>query len=273
MIRIAILAAALGVLWPLSSSAGRPAFVPGKLDLEYEITAGIFVLARTRFTLALDAEFFDLKATVEPGGVPSVFTSFQLNSRAKGLKTGALMAPQRYRSEYLKWDKLHRSVKIDYGGNDISLVVTDPTPKEDKRPPLTAPLTTGTLDPLSAALVLLQKVAESGRCQGVRQVYDGRRLFRVQVQEPTNLIRIVGQPLGPDRLQGSKLACQVAISRVDGFREKEIVRQTYPELLLAELGSVVPGAPWVPLRITVQAPEPSFGTRAATLISAKWRER
>lgn len=279
MIRIAILAAALSVLWPLSASQGRPAFVPapafvpGTLELEYEITVGVFVLARTRFRLALDAETFDFKVTVEPGGIPSVFTSFKLKSRANGLKTGALIAPQRYRSEYLKQGKLHRSVKIDYGGDHMSQVVTDPTPKEDKRPPLTDPLTAGTLDPLSAALVLLQTVAESGRCQGARQVYDGRRLFRVQVQEPTGLIHIAGQPVGPDGLQKSKMLCHVAISRVAGFREKEIVRQTYPELLLAELAPVVPGAPWVPMRITVEAPESSFGTRAATLVSVKWRER
>jgi hypothetical protein len=273
MIRIAILAAALSVLWPLSSSAERPAFGPGILDLEYEITAGVFVLARTRFSLTLDGDTFDFKVKIEPGGVPSVFTSFQLKSRADGLKTGALFAPQRYRSEYLKQDKLQRSVQIDYGDDHISEVVTDPRPKKDKRPPVTEPLSAGTLDPLSAALVMVQKVAESGRCQGVRQVYDGRRLFRVQVQEPTGLIRIAGQPVGPDRLQESKMLCQVAISRVAGFRDKEIDRQTYPELILVELGPAVPGAPWVPLLLTLQLPEPSFGTNAATLVSAKWRER
>jgi hypothetical protein len=273
MRRLAILAAALGVLWPWAPSEARPAFVPGTLDLEYEITASGFVLARTRFTLVLDADAFDFKLTVEPGGVPSIFTSFKLRSQADGLKTGALIAPRRYRSQYLKQDRLHRSVKIDYGGNDISAVLADPTPKEDKRPPLTEPLAAGTLDPLSAALVLLQEVAASGRCQGARQVYDGRRLFRVQVREPTGLIPIAGQPVSLDRPQKSKLLCRVAIGRIAGFREKEIVRQRYPELLLAELAPAVPGAPWVPVRLTVEAPETGFGTKAATLVSATWRER
>ena len=204
MIRIAILAAALSVLWPLSSSQGRPAFVPGTpafvpgtLDLEYEVTAGVFVLARTRFSLALDAETFKFKVTVEPGGIPSVFTSFQLKSRADGLKTGALMAPQRYRSEYLKQGKLHRSVKIDYDGDHISQVVTDPTPKEDKRPPLTEPLAAGTLDPLSATLILLHKVAESGRCQGAFRHLDrggcvssGQKCPGFPLQDQRILLRI-----------------------------------------------------------------------------------
>jgi hypothetical protein len=242
------------------------------VDLEYEITIGGVVLALSRFKLVLDAESYELKVTIKPGGIPSILSSSKMKSQAEGLRAGAMIVPRQYRSVYLKRKKHHRSVKIDYGSDTISAIQADPTTKEDKRPPLTEPLSAGTLDPLSAALALLQEVAESGRCQGTRQVYDGRRLFHVQVQEPTGLIRVAGRPESLDPLPETKLLCRVAIGKVDGFRDKEIMRRRYPEAILAELAPVVPGGPWVPLRLTVEAPDSSFGARTADLVSAKWRE-
>jgi hypothetical protein len=257
------------MLWPWAPAEGRPDFVPGVLDLEYEITAGELLVARTRFSLTLGADRFGLAMTIEPGGLPSLFSSFKLKSRADGLKAGALIEPQSYRSVYWKRDKRHRSVEIDYDGEEIGTVLADPSPKEDKRPTVPESLINGSLDPLTGAFALLQAVAESGRCQGVREVHDGRRLFRVEVQEPAIVRQVSGRPSGP----ASGLFCRVLLSRLAGFRDKEIRERRFPEVLLAELAPVVPGAPWLPVRLTVQVPEAAFGSKVANLVSAKWRER
>ncbi len=139
---------------------------------------------------------------------------------------------------------------------DGTPVVTqlDP-PDREEREPVPPEQQADTVDSLSAMAALLHQVASTGRCDGVRRTFDGRRLSELQA-------RTVGEESLPQTSRssftGTALRCDFEGRQLAGFlRDADQAGPRRVQRGSAWFARLVPGGPPLPIRITFDAR--SFG--------------
>ena len=128
-------------------------------------------------------------------------------------------------------------------------------PDEDQRDPVPPEQQAHTMDSLSAIVALLQRVATTGRCDGVVRTFDGRRLSELAAHT-------VGEETLPETdrspFKGPALRCDVEGRQLAGFPvDGDQAELRRPHHGSAWFASLAPGEPLVPVRITFG--ERSFG--------------
>jgi hypothetical protein len=219
---------------------------PRTMDLTYQVYAGGLLVADSDFSLRFLSGRFDARFTIEPRGIPALLKKFRLQSQSDGLMTWHRFEPSRFRTEYWKKDRRHRWVQIDYGDDPTPEIEAVPAPKKDKRAEVPETLRSGALDPISAALVLSDRVGRAGRCDAALDIFDGRRFFRVGLE---HLGSVAIKSSSGGTYGGPALKCRVRIEKVTGFSKKELKKGRYPETMTMLLAQVVPGGPWLPVRL------------------------
>jgi hypothetical protein len=237
--------------------------VPRTLDLAYEVYAGGLLVADSDFSLQFLSGRFDARFTMEPRGISALLKKFRLQSQSDGLMAWHRVEPSRFRTEYWKKDRRHRWVQIDYGDDPGPEVEAVPAPKKDRRAEVPETLRSGALDPISAALVLSDRVGRAGRCEAALDIFDGRRFFRVGLED-LGSVEIESSSGGTYR--GPALKCRMNMEKVTGFSDKELKKGRYPETMTALLAQVVPGGPWLPIRLEA---DHSLGRMVVNLISVE----
>ncbi len=214
------------------------------LDVTYNLHMGGFHVATAELGVGLVSKCFDVRLGAQPDGLIALFTSFELESRADGCHSDVGVVPDHYVSRYQ--GKRKRWVSIDYGDGGKSAVRTKPTAREDKRDAVPEQLLAGSVDPMTAAFAITESVSRSGGCSGTRMVYDGRRLFQLELHH--------GGVAEVKRSRysvyaGPAIKCRVRVSKVAGFREKEIQKGQFPEEITVFLAELQAGTPMVPVRM------------------------
>ena len=89
-------------------------------------------------------------------------------------------------------------------------------------------------------------MSRDGRCSGTRRVYDGRRLFQLELHHDgvTEVKRSRYAVYA-----GPAIKCRLRVSKVAGFRDKEIQKGQYPEQITVFLAELEEGTPLVPVRM------------------------
>ena len=219
---------------------------PRTLDLAYKVYAGGFLIAKSDFRVRFLSNRFDARFTIEPRGIPALFKTFRLESQSDGLMTWRHVEPLRFSTVYWKKERRRRWVHIEYGTNPGPEIEAVPAPRQDRRAEVPEPLRVGALDPISAALVLSDRIRRAERCEAALDVYDGRRLFRVSLGH-LGSVQIGSSSGGSYR--GPALKCRMHMEKVAGFNHKELKTGRYPETMTVLLAQVVPGGPWLPIRL------------------------
>lgn len=141
----------------------------------------------------------------------------------------------------------HRVTQMDYqGGQPVIRQLIPPVEKE--REPVPAGSQANTIDTISAMAELIQKVNQTGRCEGSATTFDGRRLAVLQA-------RTVAQeflpPYSRSSFSGNALHCAFDGKILAGFRLDED-RQTQQREQHGDawFASVTPGGPMIPIRIS-----------------------
>jgi hypothetical protein len=199
--------------------------------------------------IALDGGRYDIAVRGETKGVVDFFMRWVSSTLAEGQLVGHRPVPQLLRS----LNRFHgnpRRVSIDYSGG-APVATVDPPPTDDDRDPVTPEQQKNTLDPLSAVLDLVQRVAHGEGCQATERVFDGRRRFDMLVGDAGM------QRLEPNRhspYDGVAHVCDFSIEKIAGFNRRPRAGgydQAQPEKVVYRSWSmpVLPGLPAVPVRI------------------------
>ena len=228
------------------ATGARTAVLPAGVNLSYEVHAGGFIVADGKFRVDLGGDRFNAGIVIQPRGIPALLKEFRLRSQVNGLLTSQGIEPRYYRSEYWKEQRRRRWVAIDYAGTSIPRVEAVPTAREDERTEVPRALRGDSLDPVTAALALSDQIGRNGRCAGRLDVYDGRRLFRLELDH-LKFVEVEAPFNGEEPVAGIK--CRMNVTKVSGFEDKERKSNRYPDDMTLYLTPVTSNGLWLPVRI------------------------
>ena len=147
------------------------------------------------------------------------------------------------------WRGTPRRILIDYVGGQPVLRELEP-PDDGEREPVPPALQANTIDTLSAMVLLIRHIAETGNCHTETTIFDGRRAVRLTA-------RTVGEEaLEPTRrstFHGPALRCDFDGQLLAGFRRDDTqADRGKTRRGTAWFASIVPGAPLLPVQITFE---------------------
>ena len=168
----------------------------------------------------LDGERYTISATDATVGIFDIIVDFTNHAESRGDFTNDPISdpirPFFYR-QWSHWRGNDRHVSLDYGGHGPAAVDVDPPPEKDGRDPVPASLQAGTIDPLSASVLLGAREANGDPCHASVPVYDGRQRynFRIEYLGTERIEKHVDSVFG-----GEAIKCQVTIEHIAGFMKK-----------------------------------------------------
>jgi hypothetical protein len=198
---------------------------PAKLKLQY---AGYLVdapILDARLEVALGAGGGPYRMTMSTSLVGSLgdLFPFHMKAMSQGHDGAAGPRPASYNSEITVYDDL-QTVTLTYGANG-SVVLADQPPTEAGQQAVARGLLAGTVDPLSAALAIMEKVSQSGRCVGRFSIFDGARRYDLALAPAPEGLKPPRLPAAP---AAEAFACDAAVDLVAGFPQYAIDAGMYP---------------------------------------------
>lgn len=245
----AALMAAAGLLWaqPTALADDRET-----VHLSYEAYLGLLYVVSAEAELRLEGDRYRVVTRAQSEGIADLFFSWQSEARSEGLMTGRRLLPARHEVTG-EWRGEPRRIRLSYNGvgdgaaaGPIDFRVEPPVDNAE-RDPVPPGLTVGTVDPLSATLSVLMRIAGGGRCEGRLPVFDGRRRYDMIVRPGAAAVLPVSHA---SVFAGPAQRCEFELRRIAGFWKKPSRfgrRVTDPVLWVA---SPLDGVPPVPVRFT-----------------------
>jgi len=247
--------AALAAILALSAV---PAAATG-LRASYAIdAAGITVLA---LTAALDVNegAYAVGITSSTRGVAAILIRGYQASQVDGAWRAAAPAPLRYRTDGF-WRGIGRHTELHYERGQPVVRVLDP-PEPEVRFPVPPEQQRNTTDPLSAFAQLVRQVRDSGRCDGVASIFDGR--LRIEFTVSTEGTEHLDG--GRNGWSGDALRCAYESRIVAGFRrDQDPAEAVRPERGTAWIAAPAPGM--LPIPVRIDGPNRWFGSITIRLI-------
>ncbi len=185
----------------------------------------------------------DLRADVagEGGGVGAFYVTanartagtgaealfpFQIQFETNGGRRGESMSPLWHRSVSVSWQKQQR-IDLDYGADGTITTFVDP-PSRVTQSTIDQGLVAGTIDPVSAAMSMIDQIMRTGICSGSVAVFDGMRRYDLSAVESGASkppARMSGMP-GP--AHGDAIACRIAVTYRSGLPANASQSNFYP---------------------------------------------
>ena len=235
-----------------------PADLP--LALGYKIYAGGLHVFSFESTVAMAPARYQMALDLRTDGWLDWLWSFSIAARTQGRVGPEGLLPQRFRTESL-WRDNQRWVEIAYDAEGRPSAEVEPPPEEDERDPVPEADRIGTVDPLTAALVLVDRLMRTDSCEGEATIFDGRRSFDASTAHLGEK-ELTASDIAP--YGGPAVACRLSVRPDKGFW-KNPDYPPEPQEVTVFLKRVVPGGPPVPVRIEADT---RFGGVRAHLISA-----
>ncbi len=244
-------------------AASAPAVAPAApaVAVAYVAYAAALPVLRLHASYAIGPAAYEVKLAFDTAGMFGVLLHAHVDSTATGTLSDAHAHPARY---YAVGDvRGHQHVtQIDYPDGQPHVVRLAP-PVEEEREPVPAARQAGTIDNLSAMAELIAAVARTGRCDGSRHTFDGRRLSELSA-------RTVGEetlePTGRSTFSGRALRCDLEGRQIAGFpKDADPASAGRPLHGSAWFASISPGTPAVPVRISFETR--FFGAATAYLVA------
>jgi len=185
------------------------------LVLDYDVYLGGFHARSFQAQVSLGKEAYQARVRSNgDDGLLAKWFDFAMEAEADGRTGKAGLLPRRFHVANTWFGGGQRRVEIAYATDGAAEVRVEPPPEEDDRDAVPLTQRRGTLDPISAILMLVWQLAENSRCDGEVAVFDGRRRYDVTTQG-----------LGGTRLEASDSApysgpavvCRVTFRPIAGF--------------------------------------------------------
>jgi hypothetical protein len=176
-----------------------------RVDARFEIFgfAGLHVLTN-RTSVEEAANRYAIAMDLDTRGLASVFVDLTSHSESHGALAGETLRPEAYRAE-VRRNSVDRRYGLDYRGDGT--VINSSTPSSAENLLLVAAQQVrGTVDQLTAYLLLERQLASRGTCALVVSVFDGSGLYNLQF---TDVKRDLLPADGHQNFAGSAQLCQV----------------------------------------------------------------
>lgn len=232
--------------------SGSPATAADEpVRLAYDAYLGPFYVLSAEADLEMSGDRYKVVTRAKSQGVASWLFEWQSEARTEGGLSAGKLQPRRHEVDG-QWRGEIRKIRLAYpdsfgAGEPVKFDVS-PRPDGDERDPVPPSLTKGTIDPLSATLTMLMKLAEGKRCEGAFRVFDGRRRYDMAVSSGEQAVL---PRLHSSVFAGAARRCNFQLKRIAGFwkkRDDEPRRRvTEPTLWVASPMTAVPP---VPVRFT-----------------------
>ncbi|WP_160121776.1 DUF3108 domain-containing protein [Rhodovarius lipocyclicus] len=210
--------------------------------------AGLHVM-QTRVTIDSDSTRYRLEMQSRSRGMLGMLSRSDQTTVVEGDWRGNTPRPRRYSvSGIMRGER--REALMDYAADGRPLVrALIPSLITEDREDVAADQLSGTMDSLSALLMLSRNVAATNRCEGGARLYDTRRLSQVEA-------RTEGQEIVPNEwgviMPGPALRCTLESRMLGGFlRGQDPARAREPSQITAWIAVPSPGAPPLPLRVEI----------------------
>jgi hypothetical protein len=207
--------ALLTICFGLSALAAalRPAAADEVVKMEFEGfgPAGVHVLT-THTVLEESPAWYVIQGDFSTAGLGALFANVANRSMAEGRQTGGAPQPTRFESETDR-DGVVQHLRVDYRADGTPTGSAAPPPKDPVTPVNFSQLA-GTVDHLTAYLLLERQVAHGGGCTLKVPVFDGRHRYDLQFSDAG---RHELTPAEGQNFKGPTQACRMTRQEIGGF--------------------------------------------------------
>ena len=241
------------------------ALAPGaarQVRFSYDLRALGLTVATIEATVMLDRAGYRATLAYHTVGLYGMLLPARSATRVSGSWAGNGVEPQQYASTArLRGES--RRVLIDYRDGNPDIRTLQPA-NSGRWQPVPPALQAHTIDTLSAAVLLIHDVAETGGCNGGARTFDGRRLTQVRAHTAGDqaLPAAAGSPY-----TGTALRCDFVGQQLLGFENDDSGFSHQPHHGAAWFAQVLPQAPPLPVRISFASHW--FGDAVAVMTSAQ----
>lgn len=233
--------------------------------LDYAVyLGGMEVLAvRAELHVARGRAPYRLGVNAGTAGLVRLLVDASYEAVAEGRREGAAARPRSFAGTSREDEEHGRTVTLTWTAPAAAPAVAFDPSSAAPDEPLAAPATAGTVDPASAMLTLMGTLAETGRCDAVVAVYDGKRRYDLASRD-SGTVTLRSSRLA--QYDGPAHVCEVAVARIAGFREGRLGGR-YPDTLRIFLAELSDALPPVPVRLQG---DNVFGALRMHLVDARW---
>jgi hypothetical protein len=228
--------------------ASRPAAADDVVSMEFEGfgPAGLHVLT-THTVIEENTAAYVIQGDFETAGLGAVFASVANRSLAEGREVADMPKPVMFDSETDRNGAVqHLSVKFKPDGVPDGSV--SPPPKEPVTPIAYNQLS-GTVDNLTAYLLLERQVARGGGCTLRVPVFDGRHRYDLQFSDGG---RHILAPAEGQNFKGDTLACRMVRNEIGGFFVDKSHEEGASSGTIWYAAQLMPGDIAVPVRMEME---------------------
>lgn len=161
------------------------------------LKVGEFVYAETFISNA-----YATRGIIRSTGLAAVITQYKFDGEAHGRRSGNTFRPTRYREQSDTGNRSSNKEMIYKNG--VPKLTSSDAAKEYWLKPSTQK---GTIDPMTALMVLLSEQPKTNPCATTVDVFDGARRFSIALSAP--------------KLEKDALICSGVFTRVGGYSKKE----------------------------------------------------
>jgi hypothetical protein len=204
-------ALATGIM--LAATAPRPAAAEDAVKMEFEGfgPAGLHVLT-THTMVAETPSGYEIEGDFSTTGLAAIFASVANRSVTRGREVGDQPRPVSFDSETDRNGAVQH-LRVEYKPDGTPSGSVTPPPKEPVTPVSFTALA-GTVDNLTAYLMLEKQVAHGGGCALRVPVFDGRHRYDLEFSDGG---RHVLSPAEGQNFSGQTQVCRMARTEIGGF--------------------------------------------------------
>ncbi len=185
------------------------------LALEYQIFAGGFDVGRTRLGLTTANQVFRIRSELATAGMINFMTGFSSIAQSEGgISDHPAMYTQSNRTDSKFLGKPRWSA-IVFSPDGPAKAEADPPADKDDREPVPPESTIGTVDPMTAGLIICRFASGDVETPLRIPVFDGRRRFDLEVKAAPTEERF--KPIISQYYRGEALRIDVTLHRIAGY--------------------------------------------------------
>lgn len=231
---------------------------PGGLSLTYSVHVGGVHVLDADADMVLGPDGYHAGLRMQTDGFLGRVAQWKTDVRAQG-RFGAPLPQPRQFTAHGSWRDEPRLTTVDYAPDGAPTVtLAQPEPEKD-REPVPSDLRLGTVDPVTAIVAVLDKVAKAGDCDITVPVYDGRQRYDLvfatageTVLEASDLSVYAG-PATSCTVRYRPLAGRWKENRPQRDRDRDGARRQDTPVTLY-IAPAMAGGPPVPVRLEMNSP-------------------
>lgn len=229
------------------------------VTLRYEVSWSLLTLLEIQSRTRMLPEGYAMAVEMETVGLVDLLFPWRASQQATGTIEDRAPTPRSFRAAS-EFRGRRQEIDLGYGPGGLDRErVEGSTVDPAQRVEVPAEMRRDTVDPLSAALSVSQRLASQGTCTGISRIFDGVRRYDLDYEDLGETSLEDGRFRGPARL------CRARMIPLGGFWQPPDREPDSLERIDAWFAPPWPGADPVPVRIALEG---TRGTLDVRLVSA-----